>query len=188
MVDETGWVKQGTHLVGVLPQYCGAVGKRANCQVSVEVVVSDGWMAVPVVGRLYLPESWTQDRERCAAVGVPEEVKFATKPELAVEILRQARRDGVPPAPVLGDSHYGNDAAFRTAVRDELGMEFFLQVDGAGILRSGLRSSGSGVMSARESPRRNLGGVDPPNARKRVEDVLLDDRRRANPADPDRLA
>ncbi|MGH9430437.1 MAG: IS701 family transposase [Terriglobia bacterium] len=84
VVDETGWIKQGAHSVGVSHQYCGAVGKQANCQVSVEVVVSDGWIAAPVGGRLYLPESWTQDRERCAAVGVPEEVAFATKPELAV--------------------------------------------------------------------------------------------------------
>jgi SRSO17 transposase len=130
VVDETGWLKQGSHSVGVSHQYCGAVGKQANCQVSVEVVVSDGSIAAPVGGRLYLPESWTQDRERCAAVGVPEEVKFATKPELAVAILRQVQRDGVPPAPVLGDAAYGGNAAFRAVVRDELGMEFFLQVDG----------------------------------------------------------
>ncbi|MGH8336314.1 MAG: IS701 family transposase [Gammaproteobacteria bacterium] len=129
VVDETGWVKDGTHSVGVSHQYCGAVGKQANCQVSVEVVVSDGWVAAPVGGRLYLPESWTQDRERCAAAGVPEEVPFATKPELALGILRQARQDGVPPAPVLGDCAYGNNAAFRAGVR-ALGMEFFLQADG----------------------------------------------------------
>ena len=78
---------------------------------------------------LYLPERWTADWKRCQAAGVPEEVTFATKPELALEILRQARRDGVPPAPVLGDSAYGNNAEFRAGVRD-LGLEFFLQVDG----------------------------------------------------------
>ena len=133
VVDETGWVKQGSHSVGVSHQYCGAVGKKANCQVSVEVVVSDGWIAAPVGGRLYLPESWTRDGERCAAAGVPEEVGFATKPELALEILRQARQDGVAPAPVLGDSVYGNNAEFRAAVRDKLGMEFFLQVDGSAL-------------------------------------------------------
>jgi SRSO17 transposase len=129
VVDETGWVKQGAHSVGVAPQYCGAVGKRANCQVSVEVVVSDGWIAAPVGGRLYLPESWIQDRERCAAAGIPEEVSMATKPELALQILRQAQSDGVPLAPILGDSVYGNNTAFRTGVR-QLGMEFFLQVEG----------------------------------------------------------
>jgi SRSO17 transposase len=131
VVDETGWVKQGSHSVGVAHQYCGAVGKQANCQVSVEVVVSDGWIAAPVGGRLYLPESWTQDRARCQATGVPEAVKFAPKPELALEILRRAKRDGVPPAPVLGDSVYGNNGQFRAAVREELGLEFFLQVDGS---------------------------------------------------------
>jgi len=129
VVDETGWIKQGSHSVGVSRQYCGAVGKRANCQVSVEVVVSDGWIAAPVAGRLYLPESWTQDRERCQAAGVPGEVKFATKPELALGMLRQARLDGVPPAPVLGDSVYGTNAEFRAGLRQS-GMEFFLQVDG----------------------------------------------------------
>ncbi|HEV2248191.1 MAG TPA: IS701 family transposase [Terriglobia bacterium] len=128
VVDETGWLKQGSHSVGVSHQYCGAVGKQAHCQVSVEVVVSDGWIAAPVSGRLYLPESWTKDRERCARAGVPEEVAFHTKPELALEMLRQARRDGVPPAPVLGDSVYGINTAFRAGVR-QLGMEFFLQVD-----------------------------------------------------------
>ena len=130
VVDETGWVKQGKHSVGVSHQYCGAVGKQAHCQMSVEVVVSDGWVAAPVGGRLYLPESWTQDRKRCAQAGVPEEVGFVTKPELALALLRQAWRDGVPEAPVLGDSAYGNNARFRAGVRDELGMEFFLQVDG----------------------------------------------------------
>ena len=129
VVDETGWVKQGSHSVGVSHQYCGAVGKQANCQVSVEVVVSAGGIAAPVGGRLYLPERWTGDRKRCTAAGVPEEVKFATKPELALEILRQARRDGVPAAPVLGDSAYGINGGFRQGVRD-LEMEFFLQVDG----------------------------------------------------------
>jgi SRSO17 transposase len=61
IVDETGWLKQGRHSVGVARQYCGAVGKRANCQVSVELVVSDGEVAAPVGGRLYLPQSWIDD-------------------------------------------------------------------------------------------------------------------------------
>src|ERR1035441_6897678 len=132
VVDETGWVKQGSHSVGVSHQYCGAVGKQANCQVSVEAVVSDGWIAAPVGGRLYLPESWTKDRERCQAAGVPEEVEFATKPELALEMLRQARHDSVAPAPVLGDSAYGNNTEFRAGVR-ALDMEFFLQVEGSAL-------------------------------------------------------
>jgi SRSO17 transposase len=130
VVDETGWVKQGSHSVGVSHQYCGAVGKQANCQVSVEVAVSDGEVAAPVGGPLYLPESWTKDRARCAAAGVAEEVEFRTKPELGLDIIRQALRDGVPPAPVLGDSVYGNSPGFRAGLR-ELKMEFLLQVDGS---------------------------------------------------------
>lgn len=87
VVDETGWLKQGRQSVGVSHQYCGAVGKQANCQVSVELVVSDGWVTAPMAGRLYLPESWTQDRKRLAEVGVPEEVEFRTKPELGLELI-----------------------------------------------------------------------------------------------------
>lgn len=127
VVDETGWLKQGRHSVGVSHQYCGAVGKQANCQVSVELVVSDGWVTAPMAGRLYLPESWAQDRERRAEVGVPAEVEFRTKPELGLELIRQAQADGVPPAPVLGDCVYGDSPEFRQGLR-ELGMEFFLQV------------------------------------------------------------
>jgi len=108
-------------------------------------------------GRLYLPESWTQDRERRAAVGIPEEVEFATKPELAVEILRQTKRDGVPPAPVLGDGLYGNNAAFRTAVRVELGMEFFLQVNGAG-----LKGWDHEIRTEVRRVRRHVGEGEPP--------------------------
>lgn len=130
VVDETGWLKQGQHSVGVNHQYCGAVGKQANCQVSVELAASDGWVAAPLGGRLYLPENWAQDRERRAAAGVPGAVTFRTKPQLGLELIRQALADGVPPAPVLGDCVYGDSPEFRQGVR-QLGMEFFLQVSAA---------------------------------------------------------
>ena len=74
VVDESGWLKQGQHSVGVSHQYCGAVGKQANCQVSVEVVVSDGGVAAPIAGRLYLPQNWAEDAKRRAEVGVPAKV------------------------------------------------------------------------------------------------------------------
>ena len=128
VVDETGWLKQGQHSVGVAHQYCGSVGKQANCQVSVEVVVSDGWVAAPVAGRLYLPERWTQDPVRCARAGVPTGIAFATKPTLALQLIREALADGVAPAPVLGDATYGDNAEFRAGLH-QLGLEFFLQVD-----------------------------------------------------------
>lgn len=130
VVDETGWLKQGQHSVGVSHQYCGAVGKQANCQVSVEVVVSDGAIAAPIGGRLYLPESWTRDRARCAEAGVPKEMVFATKPMLALQLIREALSDGVAPAPILADAAYGDNAEFRAGLR-ELDLEFFLQVDPA---------------------------------------------------------
>jgi len=69
IIDETGWLKQGKNSVGVAHPYCGAVGKQANCQVSVEVVVSDGEIAAPVAGRLYLPEKWAEDEGRRQAAG-----------------------------------------------------------------------------------------------------------------------
>src|SRR6266568_1371500 len=90
IVDETGWPKQGRHSVGVSHQYCGALGKQANCQVSVELAVSDGWVAAPMAGRLYLPESWISDRKRCREAGVPEAVEFATKSQIALELIKEA--------------------------------------------------------------------------------------------------
>jgi len=128
IVDETGWLKQGRQSVGVQHQYCGAVGKQANCQVCVEVVVSTGEIAAPVAGQLYLPESWTKDRARCTQAGVPTDLGFATKPQIAAALLAQVVQAGVQKAPLLGDCAYGDNAAFRSAVR-QLGLEFFLTVD-----------------------------------------------------------
>ena len=127
VVDETGWLKQGRHSVGVARQYCGAVGKNANCQVAVEVTVSDGWVAAPIAGQLYLPQAWAEHGERRQTTGVPPEMGFKTKPELGLELIEQALNDGVERAPVLGDSVYGDSGRFRAGLR-ELHMEFFLQV------------------------------------------------------------
>ena len=129
IVDETGWLKQGTKSVGVSHQYCGAVGKQANCQVSVEVVVSDGEIAAPVAGRLYLPESWAADAARRRAAGVPPEVKFQTKPMLALELIREVLAAGVSRAPVLGDEVYGVASELRRGLR-ELELEYFLNAGG----------------------------------------------------------
>ncbi len=127
VVDETGWVKQGQQSVGVARQYCGAVGKRDNCQVSVEVAVSNGSIAAPVAGRLYLPEVWTRDPERCQSAGVPPQVEFQAKWEIARDLIEQTLRDGVAPAPVLGDAVYGDSSEFRASLR-KLELEFFLQI------------------------------------------------------------
>jgi SRSO17 transposase len=129
VVDETGWLKQGEHSVGVSHQYCGSVGKQANCQVSVELVVSDGAVAAPVGGRLYLPLKWTENSSRCAAAGVPKEIAFATKPRIALALVEEALTDGVSPGPVLADSAYGDSSEFRAELR-RLKLEFFVQIDG----------------------------------------------------------
>jgi len=127
IADETGWLKQGKDSVGVSHQYCGAVGKQANCQVSVELVVSNGCVAAPIGGRLYLPQSWAEKPERRAKAGVPPEITFATKSQIALQLIEQALADQVAPAPVLGDAAYGDSFAFRQRLR-ELNLEFFLQV------------------------------------------------------------
>lgn len=128
IVDETGWLKQGGHSVGVAHQYCGAAGKSANCQVNVQLAVTDGHVAAPIAARLYLPESWTKDRVRCQAAGVPDDIVFKTKPELALQLMAQALGDGIAPAPVLGDTAYGISGEFRDGLR-ALNLEFFLQID-----------------------------------------------------------
>lgn len=129
IIDETGWLKQGQSSVGVAHQYCGAVGKQANCQVSVEVVVSDGEIAAPVAGRLYLPEKWAGDALRRQAAGVPPEVSFQTKPALALELIKAVLADGVRPAPVLGDEVYGASSELRREL-GRLGLEYFLNTGG----------------------------------------------------------
>jgi len=90
IVDDTGFPKKGTHSVGVARQYCGQVGKQDNCQVAVSLSVATHRASLPVAWRLYLPESWTSDRERRKATGVPEEISFQTKPAIALGQIRQA--------------------------------------------------------------------------------------------------
>jgi SRSO17 transposase len=126
VVDETGWLKQGTHSVGVSHQYCGAVGKQAQCQVAVELVVSDGEIAAPVGGRLYLPEVWVQDPVRRKKAGVPDQIAFQAKPAIAGDLIEEALQDGVTAAPVLGDAVYGHASELRGRLR-RLGLEYFFQ-------------------------------------------------------------
>jgi SRSO17 transposase len=127
IVDETGWLKQGEHSVGVARQYCGAAGKKANCQVNVQLAVSNGAVAAPIGARLFLPESWILDTKRRDKAGVPKELGYATKAQIALQLIDQALVDEVQQAPVLGDSIYGDSWHFRQGLR-ERGLEFFLQV------------------------------------------------------------
>ena len=118
IVDDTGFVKKGRHSVGVARQYCGQVGKQENCRVAVSLSVTTDHASLPVAWRLYLPESWARDRERRQATGVPEEIRFQTKPAIALAQIRQAVEQEVPSAPVLADSGYGNDTQFREGITE----------------------------------------------------------------------
>jgi len=122
IVDDTSFVKKGQHSVGVARQYCGAVGKQENCQVAVSLSVATDEASLPIAWRLYLPENWAQDRPRREAVGVPDEIGFQTKPQIALAQIRQAVEKGVPAAPVLADSAYGNDTQFREGVTELEGL------------------------------------------------------------------
>src|SRR6516165_11783562 len=95
--------KQGKHSVGVARQYCGELGKSDNCQAAVSLSVSTWSSSLPIAWRLYLPEVWTQDAERCRQAGVPEGVTFQTKPDIALEQIRQAKERQVPVGVVLAD-------------------------------------------------------------------------------------
>jgi len=112
-VDDTGLPKKGQHSVGVARQYCGQLGKQENCQVAVSLSVASKEASVPVAFRLYLPKEWAEDPQRRDKAGIPPEVQFQTKPQIALEQIRAALEAGVPKALVLADAAFGNDTAFR---------------------------------------------------------------------------
>ena len=116
VVDDTGMPKQGRHSVGVARQYCGVLGKQANCQVAVSVSLVNEVLSVPCAYRLYLPETWAHDPARRAAAGVPSEVRFQKKWEIALDAIDRLRAEGLPPAPVVADAGYGVASGFREAL------------------------------------------------------------------------
>jgi SRSO17 transposase len=116
IIDDTAFPKKGKHSVGVARQYCGQLGKQENCQVAVSLSVANERASLPVAFELYLPEGWAGDPARRARVGVPPDLAFRTKPQIALEQIRRALADGVPPGVVLGDAGYGIDTDFRTAL------------------------------------------------------------------------
>ncbi|MCE5333415.1 MAG: IS701 family transposase [Desulfobacteraceae bacterium] len=117
IIDDTGFPKKGKHSVGVTRQYCGQLGKQDNCQVAVSVSVATAYASLPVAYRLYVPEKWAEDKDRCNRAGIPEEVLFQTKPEIALDQLRALGLSDLPRGVVLADAGYGNETEFRKGIR-----------------------------------------------------------------------
>jgi SRSO17 transposase len=118
VVDDTGFPKKGKHSVGVTRQYCGQVGRQDNCRVAVSLSVTTEASSMPVAFRLYLPEVWARDPERRKKAGVPEEIAFQTKPQIALTQIQRAKERGVPTGVVLADAGYGNDSQFRAQLTE----------------------------------------------------------------------
>ena len=112
VVDDTALPKKGTRSVGVAPQYCGELGKQANCQSLVSLTLARGEVPVPIGLRLFLPKSWTDDPGALRAAGVPETARMAqTKPEIALDEIDRVRAAGMRFGCVLADAGYGHERA-----------------------------------------------------------------------------
>jgi SRSO17 transposase len=127
VIDDTGFPKKGKHSVGVTRQYCGQLGKQDNCRVAVSLSLATWTSSVPVAYRLYLPEEWAQDSKRRQKTGVPRQIHFQTKPQIALDQIQQAVKADVPRGVVLADAGYGSDTQFRAAI-GELGLEYVMGV------------------------------------------------------------
>ena len=127
MIDDTGIPKKGIHSVGVARQYCGQLGKQDSCQVAVTLSLAANHASLPIAHRLYLPQPWADDPARRARAGVPDDVVFQTKPQVALAQIRAAVQAGIPPATVLADAGYGIDTAFRDGI-SELGLTYVVGI------------------------------------------------------------
>jgi SRSO17 transposase len=129
VVDDTGFPKKGRHSVGVARQYSGTLGRTDNCQIATSLHLAGERGSGCIGMRLYLPETWTTDRARCRAAGVPEPIAFAPKWQHALDLLDTARAAGVRPHVVLGDAAFGEVTAFREALTAR-GLSYVLRVPG----------------------------------------------------------
>src|ERR1700709_2317575 len=116
IIDDTGFPKHGKHSVGVQVQYCGQLGKEANCQVAVSLSIANHSASLPVAYRLYLPKEWAEDAARRKRAGVPSDIRFRTKPEIALEQIRWACEAGLLRGVALMDAAYGVDSRLRTGM------------------------------------------------------------------------
>lgn len=117
ILDDTGCRKYGKHSVGVARQYCGQLGKTDNCQVAVSLSLATADGSLPLDYRLYQPQEWSDDAQRCARAGIPEHITFATKGEIAWKQIEAALAAGIPLGTILMDAGYGDEAALRDRLR-----------------------------------------------------------------------
>jgi SRSO17 transposase len=134
VVDDTGFLKQGKHSPGVQRQYTGSAGKTANCQVGVSLVVASEHAHVATDFRLYIPESWTEDRARCRRAYIPDDVDYTPKWCLALNMIEAALAAKLPKGVVLADCDYGNKTLFRDML-DVLGLQYAVEVQSTTKLR-----------------------------------------------------
>jgi SRSO17 transposase len=116
IIDDTGLPKKGRHSVGVKSQYCGQLGKEANCQVAVSLSIANHSASLPIGYRLYLPKEWAEDHERRDRAGVPKDIRFKTKQQIALELIQRAHSSGVPLGVLLMDLDYGRDSRLRASI------------------------------------------------------------------------
>lgn len=128
IVDDVSFPKQGTHSVGVQRQYCGALGKKANCQVAVSVHYVSPLGHYPLDLHLYLPDAWLTDPDRLDQAGVPKaEQRPRTKPEIALELLDRVRAEGLPGRVVVADAGYGVSGDLRDGL-EQRGLSYIVGV------------------------------------------------------------
>jgi len=127
IVDDTGFPKQGNKSPGVQRQYSGTLGKKGNCQIGVSLTVATSTMHVAVDMDLYLPQSWAEDRARCRAAHIPEDLEYRPKWQIALDLIERNVKSGLPKGLLLADSCYGDVGKFRDGVRN-LGFDYALDV------------------------------------------------------------
>jgi SRSO17 transposase len=130
ILDDTSHVKKGQHSVGVARQYCGRLGKMENCQLAVSLSLANSYGSVPLDYRMYLPEEWTEDRTRCRKAGVPEQIEFRTKGQIAREEIERALTENIPRGIVLADAAYGTESDFRDWLQSQK-LDYVLGVRGS---------------------------------------------------------
>jgi len=134
VVDDTGFLKQGKYSPGVQRQYTGSAGKTTNCQIGVSLLLATEHAHVATDFRLYIPESWAEDRERCRRAHIPEDVGYTPKWCLALGMIENALAAGLPKGVVLADCDYGNKCLFRDTLQT-LGLQYAVDVQSTTMLR-----------------------------------------------------